>query len=57
MTAPRRARGRRRRRFPAWLATGLLVLVAFAAGIALGQALHDNPKPGGTQTLERTFEP
>jgi hypothetical protein len=29
--------------------------VVFALGVALGQALHDNPKPGGTITLERTL--
>ena len=58
MTAPRRARGRRRKaRVPPWVATILLVAVTFAAGVAVGQALHDNPKPGGTQTLERTFRP
>jgi hypothetical protein len=31
-----------------------VILVVFALGIALGQALHDNPKPGGSITLERT---
>ena len=31
-----------------------MILLVFAGGIALGQALHDNPKPGGTVTLERT---
>lgn len=31
--------------------------LVFAVGIALGQALHDNPKPGGTQTLVRTLKP
>jgi hypothetical protein len=35
----------------------LLVLLVFAIGIALGEALHDNPKPGGTQTLVRTLRP
>jgi hypothetical protein len=36
----------------------LLVLAAvFAAGLALGQALQDNPKPGGTQTGVRTLKP
>jgi hypothetical protein len=35
----------------------VLVLVVFALGIALGQALNDNPAPGGTQTLVRTLEP
>jgi hypothetical protein len=33
------------------------VLAVFAVGIALGQALNDNPEPGGTQTLIRTLEP
>jgi hypothetical protein len=29
------------------------VLVVFALGIGLGQALNDNPSPGGSQTLIR----
>jgi hypothetical protein len=33
------------------------VLLAFAVGVGLGQALNDNPEPGGTQTLVRTLEP
>jgi hypothetical protein len=40
---------------------GLLALVAlavvFAVGIAVGEALHDQPKPGGDQTLVRTLHP
>ena len=60
MTYPSRpplARRRRRgseelRRWGVW---ALVVLAVFALGIALGQALHDNPKPGGTITLERTL--
>jgi hypothetical protein len=32
-------------------------VVVFAVGIAVGEALHDNPKPGGTQTLVRTLKP
>jgi hypothetical protein len=32
-----------------------LVVVVFALGIALGQALHDNPKPGGSRTVEQTL--
>lgn len=32
-------------------------LVAFALGIAVGEALDDNPRPGGTQTLVRTLNP
>ncbi|HWH55300.1 MAG TPA: hypothetical protein VNT04_06945 [Gaiellaceae bacterium] len=33
------------------------VLLAFGLGIALGQALHDNPRPGGEQTSLRTVPP
>ncbi len=53
----RHARRRRRRRddIVRWSIRAILVLLAFGLGIALGQALHDNPKPGGTVTLERTL--
>jgi hypothetical protein len=53
----RRERRRRRRReeLIRWgLRLGLALLV-FALGIALGQALQDNPEPGQTITLERTL--
>jgi hypothetical protein len=33
------------------------VVVVFAIGVALGQALHDNPKPGGAHTVVRTLSP
>ena len=33
------------------------VALVFAVGIAVGEAVHDNPKPGGTQTLVRTLKP
>jgi hypothetical protein len=33
----------------------LLVLLVFALGVALGQALHDNPKPERTVTFDRTL--
>jgi hypothetical protein len=39
----------------ALLAVG--VVLVFAVGIAVGEAVHDNPKPGGTQTLVRTLRP
>ena len=32
----------------------VVVAAVFAVGVALGEALHDNPKPGGSITLERT---
>ena len=34
-----------------------VVLVVFAVGVALGQALNDNPDPSGRQTLIRTLQP
>ena len=40
-----------------WILLAVLVLVVFALGIGLGQALNDNPQPGGTQTLIRTLDP
>jgi hypothetical protein len=40
------------------LLVGLLVLVlVFGLGLALGEALHDNPSGDGTQTLVRTLKP
>ena len=37
--------------------TGAALVVAFVLGIALGEALHDNPAPGGTQSIVRTLRP
>jgi hypothetical protein len=53
----RRERRRRRRQaeLRRWGIVVLAAILVFALGIALGQALHDNPKPGGTITLERTL--
>jgi hypothetical protein len=57
MIDPQRARRRRRRRRGRGLLVFALVVVAFGLGVALGQALHDNPQPGGTQTSVVTFRP
>jgi hypothetical protein len=53
----RRERRRRRRRaeLARWGLIALAALVVFALGVALGQALHDNPKPGGTVSVDRTL--
>jgi hypothetical protein len=55
--AERRDRRRRRRReeLLRWGIRLAVVLLVFALGVAVGQALHDNPKPGQTTTLERTL--
>jgi ABC-type transporter Mla subunit MlaD len=51
-------RSRRRRRSPIRLVVGLLAAVAiFAVGVAVGQALHDNPKPNLTVTSTKTLVP
>jgi ABC-type transporter Mla subunit MlaD len=51
-------RSRRRRRSPVRFIVGLLAAAAiFAAGLALGQALHDNPKPNLTVTSTKTLIP
>jgi hypothetical protein len=49
-TRRREPRGRRRRRL-VLAALGLVTAAAlFGIGVAVGEALHDNPKPGGTRT-------
>ena len=35
----------------------LAAVVLFAVGVAVGEAIHDNPKPGITLTTERTTRP
>ena len=51
---------RRRRRRRDWLRWTLLLgagVVVFAVGVAVGEALHDNPHPGATITYVRTLPP
>jgi hypothetical protein len=50
-----RRRQRRRSEVVRWGVIALVVIVVFGLGVALGQALHDNPNPSGTVTLERTI--
>ena len=52
--ARRRRRGRRATVWLLWLAAFGLV---FFAGLAVGKAVEDAPRPGGTQTAVRTLEP
>jgi hypothetical protein len=51
----RRPSKRQRRRRA--LLGALVLLAVFGAGLALGQALNDNPSTGDTQTLVRTLKP
>lgn len=50
-----RRRQKRRDEIARWSFRAAFILLVFALGIALGQALHDNPKPGGSVTVERTL--
>ena len=50
-------RTRRRRRLPLGVIAGIALAVSFIVGIAVGESLHDNPSPGGTQTVVRTLRP
>lgn len=57
--ATRRPERRPPRKGRGWLRVLVVlgaIVVVFAVGIALGQALHDNPS-GGTQTVVRTLKP
>ena len=57
-TLARRRAQRRRRGIPwRWVGAVALLVVVFAVGVALGEALHDNPKPGGEKTTQRTLKP
>jgi hypothetical protein len=56
--AERRPRRRSRRSRPVYWLGGLVVAaLIFWAGIAVGEALHDNPTPGITQTSVQTIHP
>ncbi len=35
----------------------VMLALVFVLGIAIGEAIHANPRPGGTQTLVRTLRP
>ena len=39
------------------LLVGLGLLAALAVGVAVGEALSDDPSGGGTQTIVRTLKP
>jgi hypothetical protein len=45
------------RRVVRWLLGLLLAAALLAVGIAIGEALHDNPRPGLTVTTTLTLHP
>jgi hypothetical protein len=47
----------RRRRLGTWALRCAVLLIVFAAGLALGQALDDSSPPDGTRTSVRTLVP
>jgi hypothetical protein len=51
-TFERRRRSKPTRRRVLW---ALALALVFALGVALGQALHDNPRTGSTTTHDRTL--
>ena len=57
MISPARQRPRRVPTAVRWLVGAVLAAILFGAGVAVGEALHDNPKLGITQTLLRTLHP
>jgi hypothetical protein len=51
-----RSGARPRRRKLWWLAAVAAAILAFGLGVALGQALEENPEPGpGSTTIVRTL--
>jgi hypothetical protein len=50
-----RRRRRRRQEVIRWSVRVLVVILIFTLGVALGQAIQDNPDPGGTITFDRTL--
>jgi hypothetical protein len=57
MIEPARRRPPRRPHRTRWLLAVALGLILFGLGVAVGEALHDNPKPGITSTSVRTLHP
>ena len=50
---PRERPPRRRRRAKRPFLVALAGLLLFLFGVAFGMAVHSNPRPGGTQTIDR----
>jgi hypothetical protein len=51
-----RRRLQRRREVTRWSIRALVVILIFSLGVALGQAIQDNPQAGRTVTYDRTLD-
>ena len=51
-----RRRLQRRREVIRWSIRVLVVILVFSLGVALGQAIQDNPQPGRTVTFDCTLD-
>ena len=47
---------RRGRGYVRWVVIAAAIVVAFALGIAVGEALHDNPSGSGSVTFVTTLQ-
>jgi hypothetical protein len=54
---PRRGRRKPQARLVRAVLAFVVLALVFVAGLALGRAIEEAPRPGGTQTLVRTLEP
>jgi cytoskeletal protein RodZ len=50
-----RRRLQRRKELIRWSVRALVVVLIFSLGVALGQAIQDNPQAGRTVTFDRTL--
>jgi hypothetical protein len=53
----RERRRLRQRRILVWAARILALAIVFFAGLVIGRAVEQAPRPGGTQTRVQTLEP
>ena len=57
MISPARQRPPRGPSRARWVLAVAVGLILFGLGVAVGEALHDNPQPGITSTSVRTLHP
>ncbi|HEX2505740.1 MAG TPA: hypothetical protein VHK22_05980 [Gaiellaceae bacterium] len=53
----RERRSARRRRILLWAARVFSLVLVFVVGYAIGRAVEQAPRPGGTQTIDQRLDP